>query len=457
MSRQLENTNPFSEFTNPFLPYYETSPSVTQNTNPFLQSTVPIGAVADPLPNDSILSTQEFLDRCYNKYVLAETSSNFVVEPPVLFPTFTLPGQSNTPPIPPRIHENIPRTGPLHSTAAFETDRQVHYPALLESSESLHSSFQDKSIVSDSDSIVNAGNSTNQLLKTLVEQFTSTIREVNAKNNTTVTTTPSTKLKLPKFDGKGDVHLFIKQFVQVAKLNRWDDQVTVLQLRSCLEHGAKNCGQADSIGEIFDCLIAMYGISASEARERLHTLRRMPEESYPMLGNRVERLARLAYGGLGPQVEKQMALEHFDRALGDSGLRSHILVVRPKTLSEAVHAAEQYALVNRAPIRPRACERLAHVESEHSFPKMADSGLLELSKSINDRLGEHINLIREQNDRISSLERRPVPRPDAQYGMRRQRACYECGDPSHFIRDCPNKRPRQRRETRDVNPPMAEN
>ena len=95
----------------------------------------------------------------------------------------------------------------------------------------------------------------------------------------------------------------------------------------------------------------MYRLTPFEAREQLHHLKKDDEESYLCLGNRVERLARLAYGGMAPNMESQMAVEHFDRAISDRELRRYLLVVHPRTLTDAVMAAESYARVGHLSVR----------------------------------------------------------------------------------------------------------
>ena len=97
--------------------------------------------------------------------------------------------------------------------------------------------------------------------------------------------------------------------------------MTFIQLRLYLDKNAKDCGRTDTAEGVFSHLLAMYGMSSSEAREHLYGLRREPSESYLLLGNRVKKLCRLAYGGLGEEAETQLALEHFDRAIGDPALR----------------------------------------------------------------------------------------------------------------------------------------
>ena len=84
----------------------------------------------------------------------------------------------------------------------------------------------------------------------------------------------------------------------------------------------------------------MYGLNLSEARKQQHNFRKDNNERYLCQGNRVERLVRLAYGGMKPNTESRKAVDHFDRAISNCESKWHLLVVRPKTLTEAVLAAK---------------------------------------------------------------------------------------------------------------------
>ena len=95
-----------------------------------------------------------------------------------------------------------------------------------------------------------------------------------------------------------------------------------MQLRSCLEKGAKDCARADSVLMINRLLLAAYGISSSEARNTVHDLTREPS-----FGARVERLARIGYGGIGRDTKNSMAVEHFECSVIDPALRQHLLLV----------------------------------------------------------------------------------------------------------------------------------
>ena len=92
-----------------------------------------------------------------------------------------------------------------------------------------------------------------------------------------------------------------------------------------MEKEAKDCGRADSVPEINRLLLAAYGISFREARNRLHHFRQKPEKNFFSFSARVERFARAGYGGMGSDIDNQMAVELFERFVEDPALRQHFI------------------------------------------------------------------------------------------------------------------------------------
>jgi hypothetical protein len=282
------------------------------------------------------------------------------------------------------------------------------------------------------------------LLRTLVDQFTGAIKDIRG-DSATPARGSRVDLKPPRFDGNSDVHLFLRQFAEVTQLNGWSNRVALAQLRNSLDKGARDCGQGDTLSEVFSQLLAMYGLTPPEARERLHQLRQDPSESYLQLGGRVGKLTRLAYGGLGGGIEVQMALEHFDRAVTDPALRQHLLVVQPQTLKDAVAAAERYALVGSQPVRPsrgRDAARVAPVQGTPGTEGEAD-------QKAGDEMSELMKFLTVQFEaqavRLSALEKQgkgdgATWKASKVAGRKKTNdgCCFKCGDSSHFIRDCPS-------------------
>lgn len=333
-------------------------------------------------------------------------------------------------------------TTPCVSDAYASTGLPVlHKPRAAESApKPLHSSTS-----------AQINSNTEDMLRTLVNEFTHAIEERSTSNVVKST------LKTPRFDGTGDVHLFIQQYNDVCALSGWEERVALAQLRGALDKGAKEAGRADSVKEVFRRLLYMFGLLPEEAREKLHQTRREPGESYMNLGNRVGRLARLSYGGLGSEVESTLAVEAFDRALDDPALRQYISLAKVNTLDGAVKAAERYVMLAQVPPKPaprlERSARVAVVDSTPDETSRFKAGCPKPDKfetllaSFSQKLDAQTKQIEEQSRRLALYEQgnrrqtdnllRPNSSSNRVNAEKNSRACYQCGSTSHFKRECP--------------------
>ena len=437
--------NPFvTQSTNPFVTH-SANPFVTRSNNPFVdEANLPTREIAGGVCDDVavrpvVLDPSNFDPSNFDFQGYFEAFCNTGSEGNRVQRTGRLE------PEPPRNSSShcleSPKPLPTPRTRAKPVPRPRHSTALpvypehsVESSETLHPAFRDCSIVGETDAASCSGRHTEELLTALVTQFTNVVKEIKEGSSSPATLSSRRELRPPRFDGQSDVHLFLKQFADVHKLNNWEDEVAVVQLRSCLDKAAKECGRAETLSGVIDRLLSMYGLSSSEARERLHNLKRDPGESYVSLGNRVERLARLAYGDLGSKTEMQLALKHFDRALTDVSLRQHLLVLRPRNLEEAVRAAQQFTLVDR----PRGRDANVRVVQGGSAP--APSPSIGVTESHSILPGAKVEALLESmtsqlqslSTRLSAVERSSTPAQKVS-----KQGCFKCGDLSHFKRNCP--------------------
>ena len=58
---------------------------------------------------------------------------------------------------------------------------------------------------------------------------------------------PRDRFKAPRYDGKGDVELFIAQFQEIAQANQWDVGTSLISLRLALEKDAVECSRGQDI------------------------------------------------------------------------------------------------------------------------------------------------------------------------------------------------------------------
>jgi len=80
------------------------------------------------------------------------------------------------------------------------------------------------------------------------------------------------RLKTPTFTGVEDVEQFALEFHEMWDIAQWPPRVALAKLRGALTGGAKQYGQRRSVDEILAALRARFGITAPDARSRLHRL-----------------------------------------------------------------------------------------------------------------------------------------------------------------------------------------
>jgi len=118
--------------------------------------------------------------------------------------------------------------------------------------------------------------------------------------------------RLQKFDGSGDVELYLQQFQEIKEANERTDAGALLHLKCALEGAATECGRGSTLELVCQALHRRFGMSTRCAREKLHQLRYEPNSSLLVLGSEVERLVSIGYPDADSQSRNTIA---FMRAL----------------------------------------------------------------------------------------------------------------------------------------------
>lgn len=245
--------------------------------------------------------------------------------------------------------------------------------------------------------------------------------------------------KAPKFEGTGDVELFIRQFSEVARANEWSPLGTLLHLREALKEGAKDCGRGENVASILAALRAKYGLTPREARTRLTNLRRDPKTSLQEHASEVERLTNAAYADLPERCRTNMIVDTFSMTLGNAYLQRHLLAVGAETIEAAVRAGNEYQQIQPTSNRFGSRSAIMAMEGEDNLvdrPVHVDQASTN-SATMDDVLAAIKALttsLAGGNGRPPSGPR-PPPRVNPQ--ARTPGACWECGVMGHVRRQCP--------------------
>jgi len=75
--------------------------------------------------------------------------------------------------------------------------------------------------------------------------------------------------RLKKFDGSGDVELYLQHFQEITEANEWTDTGALLHLKCALEGAATECGRGSTLELVCQALKSRFGMSTRCAREKV--------------------------------------------------------------------------------------------------------------------------------------------------------------------------------------------
>lgn len=162
---------------------------------------------------------------------------------------------------------------------------------------------------------------------------------------------------IPKFDGSGDLELFLKRFQAIAEYCHWNDRETLFRLEQSILDDAQyvmmDTPPARTVAEYMATLRSRFGFvaNAEQYRAELSHLRRGTMTIHA-LNLEVRRLVNKAFPGSWSRSTEVYARDAFLRALDNPELRTRILMSMPppETLSAAYQLAVRAVAVASEPI-----------------------------------------------------------------------------------------------------------
>lgn len=158
---------------------------------------------------------------------------------------------------------------------------------------------------------------------------------------------PGHHFKPPKFEGSGDVELFIEQFQAVQEANQWPDGAALLHLRTALEGSAREHGRGDTLQAVYANLRSRYGLTELQARDRLAVLRWERGQDIHTVGMECERLVDLGYPDLPAGHRGGLAVDALKRCIDNKALSRHLLAVNANTVEQVVMASQAFLQVGQ--------------------------------------------------------------------------------------------------------------
>ena len=148
--------------------------------------------------------------------------------------------------------------------------------------------------------------------------------------------------KAPDFTGEGNVEYFLQQFQEVAVANEWSEMAILLHTRTHLKNNASKCWSHATLKEVFEAFRSKYELTVRKARTLLNSLKRDTKLFLTDHATEVKRLVEAAFTNLPQTHRQETILDLFCNSLNHAYLQKYWLALKPKSLSEAVKAGNEY-------------------------------------------------------------------------------------------------------------------
>ena len=276
-------------------------------------------------------------------------------------------------------------------------------------------------------------------------------------------------IEMPRFDGTGDLELFLRRFQTLAEYFDWRGEEKLFRLKNCIRDDAQyvlmDLGNLPDVDHFIQALKSRFGTTAHAERYRteLSQLRR-GTFTLEQLHLKVRSLVSKAAPGPWTALTEIYARDAFLSALGDDDLRRRIMMTcpPPETLSAAFDLALRAVAVDKEPTKS---------SSEHHEGRFSQSGrryaraVVEKATSLDDRDVRDSSEMRQLKEANQNIQREleemraamtrlqgaskvsdssyppPQRQPPRFTGPSTQRRlprdeCRRCGGKGHWAKDC---------------------
>ncbi|KAL5011242.1 hypothetical protein ScPMuIL_011676 [Solemya velum] len=289
--------------------------------------------------------------------------------------------------------------------------------------------------------------------------------------------------KLPTYDGTSDWASFMMPFERAARRCGWPEEEKLDRFVECLRGQAIKYLSAlppqvmNNFNELKRQMENRFDRKEppTTARKRLADLRQK-HESNEQFAEEVRRLVTLAYPTVGMELQEELAAEAFLKGYKRPKTAYEALGRQPKTIAAALDIVTQLehnyrATVERDAESSRKFRRVSwneEVDDEKpttaAFMVRSDSTLKEEIRELRKLLERSLQTTRpcdtgEERQRAPPdswhrASRSPSPRNTTVVGGIEKGGCFNCGNKTHYIRDCPQQRQRSPSPSRNDKKPV---
>ena len=225
-----------------------------------------------------------------------------------------------------------------------------------------------------------------------------------------------------------------------AKATPLDKAWTIIEY---VEHEArdyitnKSLAEKDTDEKIFALLARRFGTGSSKIhiQQQFRTRNQNSEEDYMQYLDALEALRSPGYPNGEVTVRRYEIMQRFIEGVRDFELKKNLaLMYAPEQYVEAPPTVEELRFTVQQYLRMRGSSRSDNYPMAHPQQQQANH----LQRNHSPAAVPPAQEKKQQQPPQPAAYQQP-PQPPAGYRQQPQRACFNCGDPSHFVVDCPLK------------------
>lgn len=313
---------------------------------------------------------------------------------------------------------------------------------------------------------------TRTLTSTLTQTLPSPVNEANfnqsmASPNASNSFNQSTrKIKFPDtFTGaKSNLEDWLVHFRMVAEMNEWSYEESGRQLAISLRGGALEVLRdlpADEVKD-FDAIVRILKRRFEPEdredliKEEFKNRKRRKGESISEYGFALGRLAATAYPGMPHDWREGLIKDQFANGLTNPKQQKHVKLGVPKTLDQAMKLAMTYESITsqgdrKKPEDHQAVRTVGQSNEGHEKTDQIMKELVQGQKVIAQQLASVLNSKAFGHGNVGPTQAYRQAYPSSAPSAN-DRVCYNCGDPSHFVSQCPHPRKSQQSSNSGTGP-----
>ena len=259
------------------------------------------------------------------------------------------------------------------------------------------------------------------------------------------------------FNGRSDFRDWLKQFEIVARWNGWNEEEMGSVLASSLRGSAQQVLRdlpADEVENYESLVQALSRRFQPKGREGLHkdelkSRKKRRDETVAEYGFALNQIATSAYPRMPPKDREEIVIDQFIDNLPTIDLQRHVKFGNPKTLDRAIALATEYDSFNgriegrkpddrhdRQNRTERPVRAIEKKEDNEMLQVMRE--LVQGQKEMKQDIVRGQKEIAEAQKSLAHQMKAPSSSSSGPRQNRQDMACYNCGDKSHLIGQCPH-------------------